>query len=233
MVAELPLEQGAWRLDPTVHPFATAIAPSDIRITTRFDETYIGAALWAVIHEAGHGLYENGIAPELGRSPLCGPVSLGFHESQSRMWENWVGRGRPYLERLHPRLRESFPEQFGAVDPETLYRAANKVEASLIRVEADQVTYNLHIVMRFELELELFEGRLELADLPEAWNARTAEYLGLEVPGRRPRRAPGRALGGWRVRVLPDLLAGQPDRRPDLGRRPRGAAGSRRADRKR
>ena len=142
----------------------------------------IGAALWAVIHEAGHGLYENGIAPELSRSPLCSPVSLGFHESQSRMWENWVGRGRPYLERLHPRLRESFPEKFGAVDPETLYRAANKVEASLIRMEADQVTYNLHIVMRFELELELFEGRLELADLPEAWNARTAEYLKIEVP---------------------------------------------------
>jgi len=182
VVAELPLEQGAWRLDPTVHPFATAIAPSDIRITTRFDESYIGAALWAVIHEAGHGLYENGIAPELERSPLCNAVSLGFHESQSRMWENWVGRGRPYLERLLPRLRESFPEQFGAVDPETLYRAANKVEASLIRMEADQVTYNLHIVMRFELELELFEGRLELADLPEAWNARTAEYLGIEVP---------------------------------------------------
>jgi len=165
-----------------VHPFATAIAPSDIRITTRFDESYIGAALWAVIHEAGHGLYENGIAPELSRTPLAGAASLGFHESQSRMWENWVGRGRPYLERLHPRLRESFPEQFGAVDPETLYRAANKVEASLIRVEADQVTYNLHIVMRFELELEVFEGGLELADLPEAWNARTAEYLGLEVP---------------------------------------------------
>jgi carboxypeptidase Taq len=182
VVAELPLEQGAWRLDPTVHPFATSIARSDIRITTRFDESYIGTALWSVIHEAGHGLYENGIAPELERSPLCGAVSLGFHESQSRMWENWVGRSRPYLERLHPRLRERFPEQFGAVDPETLYRAANKVEASLIRVEADQVTYNLHIVMRFELELELFEGRLELADLPEAWNARTAEYLEIEVP---------------------------------------------------
>jgi carboxypeptidase Taq len=182
LVADLPLEQCSWRLDSTVHPFATAIARSDIRITTRFDETYIGAALWAVIHEAGHGLYENGIAPELERSPLCGPVSLGFHESQSRMWENWVGRGRPYLERILPRLRRAFPAQFGAVDAETLHRAANKVEASLIRMEADQVTYNLHIALRFELELELFEGRLELADLPEAWNARTAEYLDLEVP---------------------------------------------------
>ena len=182
VVAELPLEQGAWRLDPTVHPFATAISPSDIRITTRFDESYIGAALWAVIHEAGHGLYENGVARELWRSPLCSPVSLGFHESQSRMWENWVGRGRPYLERIHPRLRERFPEQFGGVDAETLYRAANKVEPSLIRMEADQVTYNLHIVMRFELELEIFEGGLELRELPEAWNARMAEHLGIDVP---------------------------------------------------
>ena len=182
VVAELPLAHDAWRLDPTVHPFATAIAPSDIRITTRFDESYIGAALWAVIHEAGHGLYENGIAPELRRSPLARPVSLGFHESQSRMWENWVGRGRPFVEWLHPRLCRIFPDQFGVVDPETLYRAANKVQASLIRMEADQVTYNLHIVMRFELELELFEGGLKLADLPEAWNARTAEYLRIEVP---------------------------------------------------
>ena len=97
VVAALPLEEGAWRLDPTVHPFATAISPSDIRITTRYDESYIGASLWAVIHEAGHGLYENGVARELERSPLVQPVSLGFHESQSRMWENWVGRGRPYL----------------------------------------------------------------------------------------------------------------------------------------
>ncbi|HXF01093.1 MAG TPA: carboxypeptidase M32 [Solirubrobacterales bacterium] len=182
VVEALPLEEDAWRLDPTVHPFATAIAPSDIRITTRFDERYVGTALWAVIHEAGHGLYENGIARELRRSPLARPVSLGFHESQSRMWENWVGRGRPFVGWLHPRLRRIFPEQFGVVDPETLHRAANKVQPSLIRVEADQVTYNLHIMMRFELEVELFEGRLELADLPEAWNARIADLLGIQVP---------------------------------------------------
>jgi carboxypeptidase Taq len=182
VVAALPLEEDAWRLDPTVHPFATAISPSDIRITTRFDESYVGASLWAVIHEAGHGMYENGVARELERSPLCSPASLGFHESQSRMWENWVGRGRPYLKRIHPRLRERFPRQFGDVDPETLYRAANKVEPSLIRMEADQLTYNLHIAMRFELERAIFEDRLELAELPEAWNARMSEYLGIEVP---------------------------------------------------
>jgi carboxypeptidase Taq len=182
VVAALPLEDQAWRLDSTVHPFATAISLSDIRITTRYEPSYIGAALWAVIHEAGHGMYENGIPRELARTPLASPASLGFHESQSRMWENWVGRSRPYLEHLHPRLRELFPARFGSVDANELYRAANKIQPSLIRVEADQVTYNLHIVMRFELELEIFEGGLDLADLPEAWNARTADYLGLDVP---------------------------------------------------
>jgi carboxypeptidase Taq len=182
VVAGLPLQADAWRLDPTVHPFATAISPTDIRITTRFDPGYLGTALWSVIHEAGHALYENGLARELWRSPLCSPPSLAFHESQSRMWEIWVGRGRPYLEHLLPRLRELFGERFGAVGAEDLYRAANRIEPSLIRVEADQVTYNLHIAIRFELELELFERRLEPAELPDAWRSRTAEYLGLDVP---------------------------------------------------
>jgi carboxypeptidase Taq len=182
IVAELPLEDGAWRLDPTVHPFATAISPADIRITTRFDESYLGAALWSVIHEAGHGMYENGIPRRLWRSPLSSPTSLAFHESQSRMWENWVGRGRAYLQRLYPRLRELFPEQLGSVDAGALYRAANVIEPSLIRMEADQLTYNLHIVLRFELELEIFEEGLELAELPEIWNTRTFAYLGIEVP---------------------------------------------------
>ena len=182
LVADLPLQEGAWRLDGTVHPFAAAISPADLRITTRFDPCYIGAAVWSVIHEAGHALYENGVPRELWRSPLASPSSLGFHESQSRLWENWVGRSRPYLEHLLPRLRELFPDRLGTVDADTLYRAANKIEPSLIRVEADQVTYNLHIALRFELELEIFDGRLELADLPDAWNARMEEYLALEVP---------------------------------------------------
>jgi carboxypeptidase Taq len=182
VVDALPLQEDAWRLDPTVHPFATAISPSDIRITTRFDESYVGTALWSVIHEAGHGMYENGVAPELWRSPLSSPVSYGFHESQSRLWENWVGRGRPYLQWIHPRLRRRFAEQFAEVEPEELFRAANKIKPSLIRVEADQLTYNLHIVLRFELELEIFEEGLDLSELPEAWNARMADYLGTEVP---------------------------------------------------
>ncbi len=182
IVTGLPLQEGAWRLDPTVHPFATAISPADVRITTRFDEGFVGTALWSVIHEAGHAMYENGMPRELWRSPLASPSSLGFHESQSRLWENWVGRGRPYLGHLLPRLRDLFGERFDAVDADGLYRAANKIEPALIRVEADQVTYNLHVALRFELELAIFNGELELSDLPEAWNARTAEYLGLEVP---------------------------------------------------
>ena len=182
LVSDLPLQDGAWRLDTTVHPFATAISPADLRITTRFDPDYVGTAVWSVLHEAGHAMYENGVPRALWRSPLASPSSLGFHESQSRLWENWVGRSRPYLTHVMPRLTELFPERLDGVDADTLYRAANKVEPSLIRVEADQVTYNLHIVLRFELELEIFTGGIELADLPEAWNARMRDYLGVEVP---------------------------------------------------
>jgi carboxypeptidase Taq len=182
VVARLPLEPGAWRVDATVHPFATGIAISDLRITTRFDPTYIGASLWAVIHEVGHAMYQNGIAAELERTPLCRSASMGFDESQSRLWENWVGRGRPYLTHLLPLLADTFPEPFGGIDPETLYRAANRVKRSLIRMEADEVTYNLHVVLRFELEVAILEGELELSDLPEAWNERVREYLGIEVP---------------------------------------------------
>ena len=181
VLESLPLPEEGWRLDPTAHPFASAIATTDIRLTTHYDAAYLGTGLWSGIHEAGHGLYESGIAPELRRTPLCRPPSLGLHESQSRLWENWVGRGAPFLEWLAPRLRDAFPEQFSAVDAAALHRAAGRIERTPIRVNADEVTYNLHIVLRFELELELFEGKLEVSELPEAWNARTAEYLGLEV----------------------------------------------------
>ena len=134
------------------------------------------------MHECGHGLYENGISPTLERTPLCRGASLGLHESQSRMWENLVGRSRPFWRRTFPALQAAFPDQFEKVDAEGFYRAINKVQPSLIRVEADEATYNLHIILRFELEQEIMEGRLALADLPEAWNARMREYLGIEVP---------------------------------------------------
>mgnify|MGYP001073573178 CR=1 FL=1 len=182
-VAEaMPLEPGAWRLDETVHPFASAIGVSDLRITTRYEPDFVGTALWAVIHECGHAMYHNGIDPQLERTPLCRSVSLGFDESQSRMWENWVGRGRPFVGRLQAILARHFPDRFGSVGAEELYRAANRVRPSLIRVDADEVTYNLHIILRFELELALFEERLAPADLPDAWNAKVNELLGIEVP---------------------------------------------------
>ena len=182
VVADLPIPEDERRLDETVHPFAVAISPSDLRITTRFEPTYIGTALWAVIHECGHAMYENGVRQELARSPLGHGLSLGFHESQSRLWENWVGRSLPYLEHVLPLLRETFAGSFDDVDAGQLFRAANRVEPSLIRVEADEATYNLHIILRFELEVAIFKGEIEAAELPEAWNARMREYLGVDVP---------------------------------------------------
>ena len=178
----MPLRDGGWRLDETMHPFASAMAPSDVRLTTRYEPGYIGTTIWAIVHEAGHAIYESGMPDALRRNPIGEPSSLGLHESQSRLWENWVGRGRPFVRGLQPLLAEQFPERLGGVDSEALYRAANAVERSLIRVEADEVTYNLHIAIRFELEVAIFEEERALEDLPEAWNARYKEYLGLDVP---------------------------------------------------
>jgi carboxypeptidase Taq len=182
LIGGLPFPEGSWRLDPTEHPFAISIGRGDVRLTTRYDESNLGMALFSALHESGHGLYESGVDPELARTPLSKPRSLGLHESQSRLWENWVARSRPYLEWALPRLRERFPGRFDEVDAAALERSANRVERSLIRIEADEVTYNLHILVRFELELEIFDGELELADLPAAWNQRYRDYLGLEVP---------------------------------------------------
>ena len=172
----------AWRLDPTVHPFASSIATGDIRLTTRYNEKFINATLFGSMHECGHGLYENGVSSSLERTPLCRGVSLGLHESQSRMWENLVGRSRAFWKFFYPRLISAFPSQFGSIDPETFYHAINKVHPTLIRVEADEATYNLHIILRFELEQEIINGKLALRDLPEAWNARMKSYLGIDVP---------------------------------------------------
>jgi len=153
----------------------------DIRLTTNSRPGDL-TSLFATMHEFGHGVYEWGVDPALARTPLGTGVSLGVHESQSRMWENLVGRGRPFWRWFYPRLQEAFPAQLGSVDEESFYRAINKVQPSLIRIDADEVTYNLHIILRFELEQELIEGRVAVADLPEAWNARMKEYLGIDVP---------------------------------------------------
>lgn len=172
-----------WRLDEAAHPFATTIGgPGDVRLTTRYDPGYVGMALYGAIHELGHGLYESQIDPALARTPLGEGVSLGVHESQSRLWENIVGRGRPFAGWLHGRLVESFPERFTDVDADAFFRAVNRVSPSLIRVEADEATYGLHIILRFELERAMIAGTVRLEDLPQEWNARMREYLGVEVP---------------------------------------------------
>ncbi len=170
------------RLDKTHHPFTTKFSLGDVRITTRVDEHLLSSALFATIHEAGHAMYEQGINPEYEGTPLAHGASSGVHESQSRLWENLVGRSRGFWEYGYPRLQAVFPEQLGNVPLETFYRAVNRVGRSLIRVEADEVTYNLHVMLRFDLELALLEGRLEVADLPEAWRERYAADLGITPP---------------------------------------------------
>jgi carboxypeptidase Taq len=214
LIGNLPFPEGSWRIDPTEHPFAISIGTGDVRLTTRYDEENLAMALFSAMHEAGHGLYESGVDPELRRTPLSKPRSLGLHESQSRLWENWVARSRPYLERLLPGLVERFPGAFEEIDTDELYRSANRVERSLIRIEADEVTYNLHILIRFELELEIFEGGLELTDLPEAWNARYRDYLGLEVPDDahgvlQDVHWPSGAFGYFPTYSLGNIIAGQ------------------------
>ena len=167
------------RQDPTVHPFATSFSKNDVRITTRFDPNWLNPAMFGTFHESGHAIYEQGVSDELEGNILCGGTSLGVHESQSRMWENIVGRSRGFWKHYFPILQTYFPAQFGKVDLETFYRAINRVKPSFIRVEADEATYNLHIMMRFELEADLMAGKLKTIELPEAWNAKSKEYLGI------------------------------------------------------
>jgi carboxypeptidase Taq len=170
------------RVDRAVHPFQTNFSINDVRITTRYDRRFFNTAIFGTMHETGHALYELGVDPALERTPLASGTSLGIHESQSRLWENLVGRSRGFWTHFYPELQATFPAQLGQVDLETFYRAVNKVKPSFIRVEADEVTYNLHIMLRFELEQELLEGKVKVADLPDAWNARMQAYLGVTPP---------------------------------------------------
>ncbi|MBX3245885.1 MAG: carboxypeptidase M32 [Myxococcales bacterium] len=179
VAAELGYDFGRGRQDLTVHPFMIRFGAGDIRITTRVDEHDLTDALFGTIHEAGHAMYEQGIAPSFDGTPLGEGASAGVHESQSRLWENLVGRSRPFWERFYPRLQARFPQQLGEVDLDTFFRGVNRVERSLIRTEADEVTYNLHVMLRFDLEAQLLEGSLKVADLPEAWDARMASDLGV------------------------------------------------------
>jgi carboxypeptidase Taq len=171
------LERG--RQDKTLHPFMTKFSIDDVRITTRFYENDLSQGLFSTIHEMGHAFYELGNALELEGSPLAGGVSSGVHESQSRLWENLVGRSRPFWQYFYPQLQAHFPNQLGTVPLETFYPAINRVSRSLIRTDADEITYNLHVMIRFDLELDLLEGNLSVKDLPAAWNDRYHSDLGV------------------------------------------------------
>ncbi len=169
-------ERGAIARSP--HPFTTSFgAPFDVRVTVRPDERFIQAALMAAVHEGGHAVYEQGGSPTLARTPIAGGASLGVHESQSRLWENAIGRSQAYWQAQFQAVRDAFPQQFASVDPATFARALNKVQPSLIRVEADEVTYNLHIIVRYELEKALINGDAAIESLPRMWNAKYKEYL--------------------------------------------------------
>jgi carboxypeptidase Taq len=170
------------RLDRTFHPFCTRLSGGDVRITTRVYPDDLTQALFSTLHEAGHGMYEQGVGPALDGTPLGSGTSAGVHESQSRLWENVVGRSLGLWRHFYPKLRATFPDQLSNLPVETFYRAINKVERSLIRTEADEVTYNLHIILRFDLELEMLERKLAVKDLPEAWRARYQSDLGISPP---------------------------------------------------
>jgi len=172
---------GAWRIDPTEHPFASGAGIDDIRITTHYHEDSL-KSLFSTMHEYGHGLYQHQLPDRIAHLPVGTAASLGMHESQSRLWENLVGRSLPFWHFFYPRLQEVFPEQLRGVELERFYAAINRVQPSLIRIEADEVTYGMHVILRFELEQDIVNGRVELRDLPARWAEKMHDYLGVEVP---------------------------------------------------
>lgn len=175
----------AGRQDRSVHPFTTNFDLYDVRVTTRLDRKELFSGLTGSIHEGGHALYEQGFLPKDQRTTLAQGISLGIHESQSRMWENMIGRSLPFWKHYTPQLKRMYPGQLDNVHAEDIYRAINHVEPSFIRVEADECTYNLHIILRFEIEQALMAKELKVEEIPEAWNAKMQDYLGLEVPNDR------------------------------------------------
>ncbi len=180
VAASIGFDFEAGRLDTTVHPFCTGLGPGDVRLTTRYNLNSFGDAFYSILHEAGHGIYDQGLPREHYGLPTGEDVSMGIHESQSRLWENQVARSRPFWDHLYPGAQQAFPEALGDVPLTDFFAAINDVRPSLIRVEADEVTYNLHILIRFELELALIEDNLQVADLPGAWNEKYKHYLGIE-----------------------------------------------------
>jgi carboxypeptidase Taq len=180
VAAAIGFDFEAGRIDTTTHPFCSTLGPGDCRLTTRYNERNFTQSLYGILHEAGHGLYEQGLPAEHYGTPLGTAVSLGVHESQSRLWENHVGRNPGFWQHWHPIACEHFPE-LKSLSPERIAAAVNRVAPSFIRVEADQVTYDLHIVLRFEIEVKLIEGQLPVTDVPHYWNEEFKKMLGLTV----------------------------------------------------
>jgi carboxypeptidase Taq len=170
------------RQDRTHHPFMTKFSIGDVRITARFRDNDMTDSLFSTLHECGHALYELGIDRSYEGSPLANGTSSGVHESQSRLWENVVGRSQGFWSYAYPKIQKAFAPALDGVSSDTFYRAINKVERSLIRTDSDEVTYNLHVMLRFDLELDMLEGRLAIKDLPEVWRARFKEDIGIAVP---------------------------------------------------
>ncbi len=181
-IAAIGFDLNAGRLDVTNHPFCGGAGPRDVRLTTRYDERSLDGSFFSTLHEAGHGIYEQGLPADRYGLPTGEAVSLGIHESQSRMWENQVGRSRAFWEFFYPEAQRAFPEALGKVPLDVFYFANNDVRPTLIRTESDEVTYNLHILIRFELELALINDELPVDDLPAAWHAKYREYLGIQSP---------------------------------------------------
>jgi carboxypeptidase Taq len=179
LLQELGYDFAKGRLDETVHPFAIGLNPNDVRITTRYDERDFRTAIFGTIHECGHALYEQHISEKLVGTPLCTGTSMGIHESQSLFYENFIARHYSYWKRNYARLKQYAPEQFSGVSLDAFYRAINEAKPSLIRIEADELTYPLHIMVRYEIEKQLFNGAIEVKDLPEIWNDKYEEYLGI------------------------------------------------------
>jgi len=182
VVESMGFDFEAGRIDSSTHPATYGTHPYDIRLTTRYREDDIYYSLGSTIHETGHGLYEQGLPVEHWGTPLAESVSLGIHESQSRMWENIIGKSMSFWKFLYPKLQKEFPIPFEKLAIDDFYKIINHVKPSLIRTEADEVTYNLHIIVRFEIERDMIEGKIDLADLPKIWKAKMKQYLGIDVP---------------------------------------------------
>ena len=178
----LGLDRAHCTIGETEHPYTLEFNNKDVRITTNYDEDNVNFSMYSVIHEGGHAKYELGICDDVQYTCLAGGVSMGVHESQSRFYENLIGRSRPFIEAIFPKMQEFFPEQLSDVTAEQFYRAVNKAQPSLIRTEADELTYCLHIMVRYEIEKQLIGGTLEVKDVPETWNRLYKEYLGIDVP---------------------------------------------------